>query len=156
MATDRSLPGHSRPPRLPRTPRLPAHVGILVGLSTGAYALSLAAVTGLQSGTETAIRAEREPVAAAIGNLKAQHDRLDADLMAAKTVYEVAAGTYAQSGASFQEMEARLGDLAVAVAAINGSAAALPGSVRMPAVSGTVRTASAPGVAATTKASGAP
>ncbi len=34
---------------------IPAHVGVILGLSTGAYALAVAGVTGLQSSTEAAI-----------------------------------------------------------------------------------------------------
>ena len=73
---------------------VPAHLGVILGLSTGAYALTLAAVTGLQSSAEAATRMGRAPTMAAIDAMAADHDRLTARLDAARAAYEAAAGVY--------------------------------------------------------------
>ena len=49
-----------------RSIRLPAHLGVLMGLSAGAYALFLAAVTGLQSLAESQLAADRAQATAAL------------------------------------------------------------------------------------------
>ncbi|HEX5589283.1 MAG TPA: hypothetical protein VFX65_03205, partial [Candidatus Limnocylindrales bacterium] len=77
---------------------VPLHVGVLLGLSTGAYALTLAAVTGVQSAADAAARSERAPTVAAIEAMAAEHDRLASRLEAARTAYESAAGTYGAAG----------------------------------------------------------
>lgn len=140
------------PSRPPAT--IPAHLGIILGLSTGAYALALAAVTGLQSTTEAATRLERAPTIAAIGELTAGHDRLTARLDAARAAYEAAAGAYAGAGLQVADLEARLNELAAAVTEVSGTAASLPSGVKLPPVSRTVSAISAPAVQATTGASG--
>ncbi|MEW5992082.1 MAG: hypothetical protein AB1736_12155 [Chloroflexota bacterium] len=133
---------------------VPAHLGVILGLSTGAYAVALAAVTGLQASTEATARAERAPTVAAIRDLAAGHDRLSARLDAARAAYEEAAGVYAGAGLGVADLEARLNDLAAAVTEVSGTAASLPAGVRLPPVSRTVTTISAPAVHATTAASG--
>jgi hypothetical protein len=123
-----------------RAVNVPAHVAVLLGLSAGGYALSLAAVTGLQASSEAALQAERAPVAAAIQALVAQHSQLEADLSAARDAYGSAAAIYAASGSGFAEMEVRLNDLAAAVTEINGSASSLSAGA-MAGTGGTARTA---------------
>ncbi len=141
-----------------RSVRLPAHLGVLIGLSAGTYALSLAAVTGLQSSSEAHIGADRARALAVIGAVQQDHTVLEQRLQAAGAAYQTAADAYAATGAGFTEMQARLTDLAAAVTAINGSAASLPSGVKLPAVSRSVAGAAgaaAPVVHATTTASGA-
>jgi hypothetical protein len=118
----------------PRSISLPAHVGVLIGVSAGAYALSLAAVTGLQAGSERAIRAEREPVAAAIERLATQGGQLNARLEEARAAYEAAAARYAATGLGFQDVAARLADLTAAVSEVSDTAASLPTGVNRPTV----------------------
>ena len=141
---------------LPALPSIavPAHIGVLLGLSTGAYALSLAFVSGLQASSEAAIAAQRAPALATIDALDRGHTRLEADLLAARSAYEAAAAAYAASGAGFQDLEARLADLATVVAEVNGTAASMPTTVKLPSVSRSVSGATAPAVHATTGASG--
>jgi hypothetical protein len=142
-------------PGLP-TIGLPAHVAVLLGLSTGAYALSLAFVSGLQASSEAALAAERAPALATIDAVDHAYARLEADLQAARSAYEASAAAYAATGTGFADVEARLADLAKAVAAINGTAASMPASVRLPSVSRSVSGTAAPVVHATTAASGKP
>lgn len=133
---------------------VPAHVGVLVGLSTGAYALTLAAVTGFQSSAETASRAERAPTIAAIGEMVAARDSLQDRLDQARAAYEAAAGGYSSAGLEIAGLEARLAELAAAVTEVSGAASSLPSSVKLPRVSGSVATVRAPVIQATTGASG--
>jgi hypothetical protein len=133
---------------------VPAHVGVLVGLSAGAYALTLAAVAGIQSTTEARHAAERAPTVAAIHALAAGHDALSARLAAARGAYDAAVGTYAAVGSRFASLEADLAALAATVSEIDGAAAALPDSVPLPKVTTSVRQVSTPASHTTTGASG--
>jgi threonine dehydrogenase-like Zn-dependent dehydrogenase len=133
---------------------VPAHIGVLVGLSTGAYALTLAAVTAFQSSAETASRAERAPTIAAVGEMAAAHDGLQERLDQARAAYEAAAGAYSSAGLEVAGLEAKLAELAAAVTEVSGTASSLPSSVRLPRVAGTVTTVKAPVTQATTSASG--
>ena len=134
---------------------IPPHVGVLVGLSTGAYALTMAGITGLQSATEAAATAARAPIVAAIWEMTAAHDGLQARLDRARVAYEATAGAYSDAGLAVASLEARIADLAAAVAKVSGTASSLPAAVRLPAVTRSVRLAVAPpATQATTGASG--
>jgi hypothetical protein len=133
---------------------VPAHLGVILGLSTGAYALTLAAVTGLQSSAEAATRMERAPTIAAIDTMAADHDRLTARLDAARTAYEAAAGVYGDAGLQVADLGVRLDALAAAVNEVSGTASSLPSSVQLPPVSRSVAKVAAPASQATTGASG--
>jgi hypothetical protein len=134
---------------------VPAHVGVLVGLSTGAYALTLAGITGLQSSAEEVTRAARAPLVAAVGEMTTQHDGLQARLDRARVAYEAAAGAYSDAGLAVASLEARIADLAAAVAEVSGTASSLPSGVRLPTVSRSVAgVAAPPPTQATTGASG--
>lgn len=133
---------------------LPAHVGVMLGLSTGAYAALLAGVTLEQSRVEAERTTDRAPIVGGIAALTADHDLLGRALDDARARYEAAAGTYADLGIGIAGLEARIADLSAAVADIEGAAAALPASAPMPAVTRSVaRVAPAP-AHATTGASG--
>lgn len=135
--------------------RLPAHLGVFMGLSAGAYALSLAGITALQSSSEAALAADRAPALAVIEAAQRDHGALEARIQSARQAYEAAAAAYAATGAGFADMEARLKDLATAMTQLNGSAATLPSGVKLPSVSRSAGAAAAPAVQATTTASGA-
>jgi hypothetical protein len=129
-------------------------VGVLVGLSAGAYALTLAAVAGFQSQAETAARAEQAPALAAIEAMTASHDSLQRRLDQARAAYEATAGAYGSAGLEVANLDARLAELAASVGEVSGTASSLPSSVKLPRVAGSVATAKAPVVQATTGASG--
>ena len=133
---------------------LPAHVGVLLGLSAGAYAAFLAGVTIEQSQVETARIADRAPVVEGLASLTADHDRLGTALDDARAQYEAAAGSYADLGLGIAGLEARIADLSAAVTEIEGAAAALPANAPMPAVAGSVGRVAAPPAHTTTGASG--
>ena len=135
--------------------RVPAHVGVLLGASTAAYAVTLAAVTGLQASTEAQQAAERGPAIAGVHALGAQDQALSDTLAAAGQRYDELARDYSLAGGRLTSLEAALADLATSVQAIDGVSRALPASVPLPKVA-RVTVGSAPATSATTGASGAP
>lgn len=133
--------------------RRPLHVGAFVGLSAGAYALGLAAVTAFQAQSEVAVVADRAPTAQAIAELAAQNDSLEASARRASQTYERATGTYERAGPTLADLEAQLARLADVVRAVDGAAHSLPDHVALPRISRAVATVR-PTVHATTAASG--
>lgn len=139
---------------MPRNARLPAHVGVLMGLAAGGYAVCLAAVTGLQSSTEAQLAADRAPALATIRTVQADHARLERRLESARAAYATAAEAYRANGVGLETMEAKLSELATLMTEINGTASSLPAGVKLPSVRGSVSGGGAPAVHATTAASG--
>jgi hypothetical protein len=132
----------------------PLHLGVFLGLSASAYALSLACVTALQAESEAAVAASRLPAEEAIGALAARNDLLEVDGARARLAYEQATGAYDRVTRSLSNVEARLADLSTTVRSVDGAARSLQVNVPLPPVSGTVTTAGPPPVHATTAASG--
>jgi hypothetical protein len=136
------------------TDRRPWHLGAFLGLSIGAYAGILAAVTGVQSAADAAVVAARGPGLADAAALAADHDRLERALGVAGDAYGDAAARYEGFAARLAALDARVGDLAAIVAEVEGSASSLPARVSLPSVARSVAPASVPTVHATTGASG--
>ena len=134
--------------------RWPLHIGVFLGVSAGAYALSLAGVTALQARSEAATVADRGPTAEAIARLAARNDSLEATALNAGQTYERATGSYDRLAQAMPDVEIQLGDLARIVEAVDGAARALPDRVALPPVSRTVTRAKPATVHATTAASG--
>lgn len=134
--------------------RRPLHVVAYLGLSAGAYAVSLAAVTALQAQAEAAVLTDREPTAQAIAELATANDRLEATAGLVGRTYERASGAYDRVGQTLADVEARLAGLADIVGAVNGASLALPDRVALPRLTRTVTPVSRPTVHATTAASG--
>lgn len=118
--------------------RFPAHVFVMLSASTAAYALALAAVTGLQSADDAALAAARDPVANAVEQLAAGHDQLGARLDRGRAVYAGAAQDYVAAGGSLATLEAQLGVLSKTVDAIDGVSRSLPSTLRLPSVARSV------------------
>lgn len=133
-----------------RLPSLPPNVVVYLGLSTGAYALSLAAVTGLQSASEAAARSARAPMVDAVNAVTADHDLLAQRVTAAHRAYDAAAAAYEAAGVNVTALDGRLADLAGAVADLNGTAAQLPSSIKLPAVSKPAKTSAGSSSSTTT------
>jgi hypothetical protein len=134
-------------------------VGVLVGLTTGMYALSLAAVTTLQVASDQTLIEERAPVRDAIGLLADHHDRLAARLDMARRRYEEASGGYGDLSDRLAAVHDDIEKLGRTVTTIEGSAFALPGQLDLPAVPRIARARAAPpppATQATTGASGKP
>ncbi len=138
-----------------RSPRLPPHIAVLVGVSAGVYAASLAGVTAVQSETDAGLAEARAPYQAAAGAAAADHDRLEATLESALRRYDGLAERYRAAGDAMTDAEVGLDSLAERAAALTESAASLPTRFSLPAVRSVPRAAAAPPKTdATTRASG--
>jgi hypothetical protein len=135
-------------------PRRPLHLAVFLGLSAGAYAVSLGGVTALQAQSEAAVRVDRVPTAQAIAAIAAGHDSLEARANRAAAAYSRATDAYAMVGQTMADVEAQLSELAGVVGTIEGAAQSLPSRVAQPRVTRAVTAVSRPAVHATTAASG--
>jgi hypothetical protein len=133
--------------------RRPVHLAVALGVSAGVYAVSLAAVTGLQADADAALAIERAPAVAAIAELKGRNDRLAARINAVGAAYGAAADRYRDVARGLDALDGPLAALATTVAGIEGATTSLPARAPLPTVS-RVSTMSAPTVHATTGASG--
>jgi hypothetical protein len=115
--------------------RRPVHLAVVVGLSAGAYAASLAGVTALQAAANRDLADANAPAVDTLATLTAEHDRLEARLSAAGTTYGTAAAAYSDITDQLSGLEAKLGKLAATVKKVEGSASWVPPAVRMPSVS---------------------
>ena len=134
--------------------RRPFHLGVFLGLSAGAYAISLAAVTAFQAQSELVVAADRAPAARAIAELAAGHDTLESRASIAGQAYGRASVAYDAVGRTLSDVEVRLSDLAGVVGEVDGAANALPDRVALPRINRAAATVSRPTVHATTAASG--
>lgn len=137
--------------------RRPLHLAVFVGASAGLYAGSLACVAALQAASDRAVALERAPTEAAIVDLAAANDDLQASVDRILAAYQAAGARYDAVVPRIGETETRLQDLAARVAEIEGAAANLPTRVSLPAAPrAAAPRAAAPATHATTSASGAP
>lgn len=136
--------------------RLPPHIGVFLGASTAAYAVTLAGVTALQARSEAALIADRAPVVAGVDAIAARNEQLAAALSAAGADYQAATDAYVANGGRLADLEQALAALAAKVAQIDGVSRSLPTGANLPKVVRRVTTSSAPATSATTGASGVP
>ncbi|MBI3752205.1 MAG: hypothetical protein HY263_11195 [Chloroflexi bacterium] len=136
--------------------RLPPHIGVFLGASTAAYAVTLAGVTALQAQSEAALVADRAPVVAGVDAIAARNAQLAAALSAAGADYQAATDAYVADGGRLADLEQALAALATKVATIDGVSRSLPTSVNLPKVVRRVTTSTAPATSSTTGASGVP
>lgn len=138
-------------------PRVPAQVVVLVGLTAGGYAATLAGVTALQSSAEAATAASRAPVVGVIQETSARNDALAARLSDAVARQGQAADAYQALLDRIAATESALAGLTSSVAAVDGASHTLPTRVALPTTVRTVIRASSAGSAhATTGGSAAP
>ena len=113
-------------------PKRPYHIGVAVGVTTGAYAISLMAASTLQIQHDQALIEDRQPVAAAIVVLGDHHDDMRSRLDEARVRYADGADGYGALIARLDAMRARLAAMDRTVTAIeraNGVlAASIPGT----------------------------
>ncbi|HET9085179.1 MAG TPA: hypothetical protein VFN41_12335 [Candidatus Limnocylindrales bacterium] len=131
------------------------HIGVLVGVSTAAYAAVLAAVTTLQSAADGALIAARDPIARTVASVASDHDAIERRLGVATERYSGIAGGYAHLGPAIDDLELALDQLAATTRRVGASAARLPARVALPAVGSAPSRATAPRTHAVTRASGA-
>ena len=130
------------------------HIGVLIGVSTAAYAAVLAGVTTLQSGTDGGLVAAREPIARTVGAVASDHDTLEQRLRVATDRFSSIAGEYADLGPAIDDLELRLDQLAATTRRVGASAAQLPARVALPSVRSAPGRITAPTTHAVTRASG--
>jgi hypothetical protein len=137
----------------------PTRAGMLIGASAAIYAVTLAGVSVLQTDSDSALAASRQPYLDALAATRAANDTLEAALTKADSAAQALATDYTAVGQDVTAYQARLDELAALVAEVQGSAAALPTRISLPTVTmhGSVGGGGrAPAVKARTKASGAP
>ena len=123
--------------------RRPLHLAVLVGVSTGTYAIALAGVTALQSASDAAIAADRAPYELAADRLAAGHDRVEAALEDAGRDYDLLASSYDGLAPRLVDMEASLQGLGDRAIRLSDSIGSLPSRVSVPRMP-TIRSAPAP------------
>jgi hypothetical protein len=133
--------------------RRPFHLGIVIGISTGVYALSLAAVTGLQSGQNAQLATDRGPAADVAARLEAANTDLEARLAAARAAFDSSAASYSSVADDLARYEAQLKALGKTVGGIKGASISMPTGGSLPRVSSAGSVAKPP-VHTTTAASG--
>jgi hypothetical protein len=134
--------------------RRPIHLGIAVGVSASVYAVSLAAVTGLQSAQNAQIAADFAPAAAAVDRLDAVDSDLEARLEAASAAFDDSASAFSTVADQVPALEARLKDLAGTVSQIQGTSISIPSGGALPRVPKAGGVVAKPPVHTTTSASG--
>ena len=138
--------------------RTMVRLAALAGGSAGLYSAALAAVLSLQSQTDAATIARRQPVEQALAAVAATNGRLEANVQRAADNYAAVVGAYDRLSADLAELDDSTRALAEAVADVNGMAAKLPNGVALPRISRpsttTVRVTRTTVVHATTGASG--
>ena len=134
--------------------RRPLHLAVVVGLSAGAYAAALAGVATFQVASDRELAAANAPAADALALLIVEHDRLESRLAGAGSRYGLTAGAYSDITDQLARLEDRLGELAAAVKTVEGSAAWVPPTIRLPSVSRSAPQVSRPASNGSTGASG--
>jgi hypothetical protein len=135
--------------------RRPIHLGIAVGISASLYALSLAAVTGLQSHQNAQTSDAYAPLSQAIDRLDSADSDLEARLDAAHSAFGVSATAFSDVADKVPDLEASLKSLAGTVTKIHGTSISMPTAVSIPRVSSSGGgSAPKPAVHTTTSASG--
>jgi hypothetical protein len=138
---------------------MPARAGMLVGATAAVYAVSLAAVAGLQAMDDVETAALRQPYLDEVVAARATNDALETRLRDADSAARALAAAYGDTVEDVAAFQARLDSLAALVAEVEGSAAALPDRIRLPSVSmrgpvGSSRSSSGSRPATTTSSGG--
>lgn len=135
MNGERSTPATPKPATARSAtsePRKPYHLGVAIGVTTGAYALSLLATSSLQIQHDRALIADRHPVVSAIDVLGSHHDEMESRLEWARARYTLGADGYGALIARLDTMHERLAKMDRTVAGIERASGAL--AARIPGV----------------------
>jgi len=142
------MTGQRPEPAVPE-PKRPYHLGVAIGVTTGAYALSLMAASTLQIQQDRALIADREPMQAAITVLGSHHDAMEPRLEEARARYSDGADGYGSLTARLDTLRQRLAAMDKTVAGIERDGGTL--AARVPAIPGV---ASRPAQGASGRSSG--
>ncbi len=115
-------------------PRVPHQVLALVGVTTAGFAAALAGVSGLQAADEARQAAIHEPVLARLDDIAAAREALAGRIRAIDAGQSSIATTYDGVANGLPTLDATLGQLSIAVKAVDGAARAMPRSVALPPV----------------------
>lgn len=118
-----------RPKPATPEPKRPYHVGVALGLTTGAYALSLMAASTLQIQHDRTLIADRDPMQAAITLLGSHHDEMEPRLEAARTRYSDGTDGYGALATRLDALRERLAKMDKTVAAIERDSGTLAAKV---------------------------
>lgn len=130
VAVTRPAVGHKRDTFL----TTPARAGMLLGGTAAIYAVTLAGVAALQSSSDAALSASRQPYVDTVAAARAQNDQLEQTLAQANADAKWLAGVYDEMSTEVSGYQSRLDSLAQLVADVEGSAAALPTRISLPKV----------------------
>ncbi len=108
--------------------------GMLVGVSAAIYAVSLAAVAGLQAQTQADVAAQNQPAIDAVAQAKAANDALEAAIQDADARARALTADYGAVSKDMTAYQAQFAKLSDLVAKIQGSAAKLNSSFTLPTV----------------------
>jgi hypothetical protein len=137
------------------TNRWPVHLAVLAGTSASMYAVALATIAMLQSGTDAQATADRAPMALAADTAASTHDSLERAVDDAAQRYSAVARRYEDLAPRLGDLQGALEALAASTAAITKSAGSLPTRVSLPQVQvAPAPRAARPASNATTGASG--
>lgn len=114
--------------------RPPLHVVMLAAGAAGAYAVSLAAVTSLQSQADASLIAARTPMVDAIDVVAVRHTALERAVTRAADDYARSAAGYDQLTATLTDVESSLDGLAQQTRTVGAGTSRLPSRVRLPTV----------------------
>lgn len=123
--TDHQAPSRRATPE----PKRPYHVGVAIGVTTGAYALSLLATSTLQIQQDRALIADRHPVDVAIMVLGDDHDRMETRLQQARTRYAAGAEGYGTLITRLDALRERLAKMDRTVTSIERASSVLAASI---------------------------
>jgi len=112
--------------------RRPLHLVVAFGASTSLYALALLGVTRLQIESDLARIAEREPASEAIDLLARHHDRMEAQLDAARGAYAAGAANYGDLASLLAGLAFDIGRLDETVSAVEAGLRSFPGTITIP------------------------
>jgi hypothetical protein len=132
------------------------HLPIYGLACTGLYAGSLALMAMLQSQHNATVARDQTPLLDAMNTAQLERQGAEAALKAASGALDAATDSYASASTLSAQVDAAMAAFARQVSAITGSAARLPGTVKLPAAPGGVTHVAAPVTQATTGASGKP
>jgi len=110
-------------------PKRPYHLGVAIGVTTGAYAISLMVASTLQIQHDRASIADRQPVEDAIAMLGSTHDDMQAGLEQARARYSDRADGYTALIARLDAMRAGLATMDRTVTGIERDSGSIVASV---------------------------
>jgi cell division protein FtsB len=108
--------------------------GVLIGVSAAVYAVSLAAVSGLQAQSQAQAAAAAQPALDALTRTKAANDQITAAIQDADARLQALAHDYDATSTDMAAYQAEFQQLSALVAKIQGSAAAMNANFKLPSV----------------------